>query len=351
VIDVVNNQLLGQLPMPTVCDTSVSPPDCGIEQPRFNPVDNMIYQNLSADSKVLRIDPTKGSPGADGQPLGAVVDTFDVAPCHPNGIDIDAVNNTALLGCNSSNTTPMTLLDLSTGKTIAVSGPNVDGADGLYFNPNLARFYTANQSNRRATSPTCPSRPPPNDTQHPVLGVFQAGPGTTKAATGLGAPCTGDGGHALGVDPIGNQIYVPVTHFPANAGPPGVLIFHDSSHPAQRALQRAEADLRPLTAGGSLGQVDFTRAGSTYQVTASLRQLPHATEVHLVVTTTVGNEVVRCRDRDPRDRDRHPEDAVCQGRVIGAPLVSGWATLAVEGSPAARGQIKRADGDGGPDDR
>jgi hypothetical protein len=36
--------------------------------------------------------------------------------------------------------------------------------------------------------------------------------------------------------------------------------------------------------------------------------------------------------------------------LIGAPLVRGWVTLAVEGRAVARGEIKRGDGDGGRDD-
>src|SRR5206468_6831477 len=90
VVDLVNNAIVDQIPLPS-----------NPEQPRFNPVDGFIYQTIPDDaapntgqnSAVLRIDPTKTG-------AGAIVKTFVLGPsCLTRGIDIDPLTNTAIIGC------------------------------------------------------------------------------------------------------------------------------------------------------------------------------------------------------------------------------------------------------------
>ena len=90
VVDLVNNAIVDQIPLPS-----------NPEQPRFNPVDGLIYQTIPDDaapntgqnSAVLRIDPTKTG-------AGAIVKTFVLGPsCLTRGIDIDPLTNTAIIGC------------------------------------------------------------------------------------------------------------------------------------------------------------------------------------------------------------------------------------------------------------
>src|SRR5947209_2454147 len=61
------------------------------EQPRFNPVDGLIYQTVP-DTGVVVIDPNAGAAGT-----GAIVRTIPATDCGPQGNDVDPVTNIALL--------------------------------------------------------------------------------------------------------------------------------------------------------------------------------------------------------------------------------------------------------------
>src|SRR5262249_48792070 len=63
------------------------------EQPRFNPVDGMIYQTVPSAGVVV-IDPNAGATGK-----GDIVRTITATDCGPQGNDVDPVTNTALLAC------------------------------------------------------------------------------------------------------------------------------------------------------------------------------------------------------------------------------------------------------------
>ena len=196
VVDLVNNVIVDQIPLPS-----------NPEQPRFNPVDGMIYQTIPDDaapntgqnSAVLRIDPTKT--GAD-----AIVKTFILGPvCLTRGIDIDPLTNTAIIGCASPG--PQVLLDLKGDMSKLTDFP-VTGTDTLYFNSNLRRWYTASSNNIFAVD-SCPANAAtPSVT--PVVGVFAAPRKPNQLATLVGGECSGTNGHDIGVDPVHNQVYVGV---------------------------------------------------------------------------------------------------------------------------------------------
>src|SRR5215813_2692627 len=132
VVDLVNNVIVDQIPLPGT-----------VEQPRFGPVDGFIYATVPGagpgptDHAVLRIDPTQRG-------AAAIVATFPTPGCDPRGIDIDALTNTAVIGCAGSD--PQIVMDLDNGDILATF-PEVTGTDIEAFNPNVRRWYTASSTN------------------------------------------------------------------------------------------------------------------------------------------------------------------------------------------------------------
>ena len=305
------------------------------EQPRFNPVDGTIWQNITdedhggAGSSLAVIDTT----------ANAILATFPIPDCQPHGIDFDPVSRRALLGCSGSN--PQKLVSLADGRVLE-NFPQVSGTDVEYFNPNLRRWYTAS-SNNTVSGVNCPK-----DTTgaFPVVGVFAAraerhegedSDGDGGPARFVEAQCSARNGHGLGVDPIQNNIYVGARQFPAdpndpNTGQAGVLVFHDPARLAQGAFRRGHASLEPLGGSGVTGRVAFLARGRKLGVRAEIEGLPDGGPVLLNVTTTVGNEVVPCAVSDGSAR--------CRGTLLGDPLIGGVVLAAAGGSPVARGTIR-----------
>ena len=131
------------------------------------------------------------------------------------------------------------------------------------------------------------------------------------------------------MDTIHNNIYVPVRQFPldpasATTGQPGILIFHDPA-PTQPTPARSQAAL------GSFGTVSFTSQGRTMNVNAFFAKgIPDA-PTELVITTTVGNEVVSCGETGGQ--------ANCVGTLTGDPLIGGMALLGSGGKALAKSRI------------
>ncbi len=312
------------------------------EQPRFNPVDGTIWENITdedhggAGSSVAVIDTT----------ANAVVTTFPIPNCQPHGIDIDPASRRALLGCSGSN--PQKLVSLADGSVLE-NFPQVSGTDVESFNPNLRRWYTAS-GNNRVSDVGCPK-----DTTgaFPVVGVFAAraerpededksadSDDDGSPARFVEAQCSARNGHGLGVDPIQNNIYVGARQFPAdpnnpNTGQAGVLVFHDPARLAQGAFRRGRAFLEPLGGSGVAGRVAFLVRGRKLGVRAEIEGLPDDGPVLLNVTTTVGNEVVPCAVSDGSAR--------CRGTLLGDPLIGGVVLAGAGGTAVARGTIR---GDG-----
>src|SRR5262245_5721759 len=318
VVDLVNNVIVDQIPLPS-----------NPEQPRFNPVDGMIYQTIPDDaapgtgqnSAVLRIDPTKT--GAD-----AIVKTFILGPdCLTRGIDVDPLTNTAIIGCAAPG--PQVLMDLKGDMSKLTDFPNgVTGTDTLYFNSNLRRWYTASSNNTFAVD-NCPANAA-TPSVIPVVGVFAAPRKPNQLATLVGGECSGTNGHDIGVDPVHNQVYVGVRQLadPASlsSGTPGVLVWHDPSPLAQpRLVEVSAADLQ------GNGRVRILNGHVVRGRLTSVLSSP----VLLNITTTIGNEVVDC--------EASGTNTICAGVLKGQALIGGTVFLAAGGTPVAKGTIRVVD--------
>jgi len=274
------------------------------EQPRFNPVDGFIYMTIPTVG-VLKFDPDAGSAGT-----GDLVATYTLTDCSENGNWIDPVTNTMLIGCN--NVAGQAVVSLVDG-SVLTRFPQANRDDVIGFNSGNRRWYSASGSNTN-NGGKCPATN--TGTTYPIVGVFAAGTASAPAATLVGAACSGRGGSTLAVDPIHSNVFVPVAQYPldpasATTGKPGIMVFHDAAA-TQATPPHTQASL------GSYGMADFAVQGRAMNATAVLKGLADA-PTELVVTTTVGNEVVPCFEIGGQ--------AYCIGALLGDPLIGGTALL------------------------
>jgi hypothetical protein len=293
VVDMKNNRVLGSIAL-----------DTAPEQSRFNPVDGMIYVNVPGSGKLAIIDPQSG-------PFGAVVNALPTPTGCANAVDIDPVNNTAMLGCSAA---PSMIIDLKTGATVQTFA-NTFGVDIGQFNPHTRRWYMGIRDN--AAIGTCGK-----DTANrwAYMGVFSSSP-----AQLVGGLCTGLAAKAAGVDPVNNNILVPTTQFPPDAnttatGTAGILVFHDpapsaSGAPAGTIATDVKANLTAVAGSGVTGTLEITLRGRREFADVTANGLPaSSTSVRVVVETTAGHETVPCGVSGSGA-------AFCQGYLIGDPLI------------------------------
>jgi hypothetical protein len=289
------------------------------EQPRFNPVDGFIYMTIPSVG-VLKFDPNAGTAGT-----GDLVTTWTIANCSGNGNWIDPITNTMVVGCN--NVAGEAQVSLKDG-SVLVQFPGVNRDDVMGYLPSIRRFYSASGSNTN-NGGVCPATNAGN--VYPIVGVFAPGSASSPTATLVGTACAGRGASTLATDPLHNDIYVPMAQYPldpaSNAtGQPGFMVFHDPSPvPATPAHTRSVL--------GSFGTADFTLQGRAMNATATLTGLNDSL-TELVVTTTVGNEVVPCFETMGL--------AYCVGTLTGDPMVGGMTLLGNGGMVAAKGAIATA---------
>jgi len=312
---------------------------------KFNSIDGKVYiamedaDNNNASAGIAVFDPATETMSAPPQyKVGSI--------CPGHGIDIDPITNVALMGCFGGTSNGNLAMNLSTGKFVTF--PDVGGTDSMVLNPNLRRFYSGSGLNTATTS-GCPATPnaPPFGALVPVLGVFDAiHPSNSAPARLDGVACTGRGNHIAGVDPIRNNVLVPVAQYPANpnsttAGTAGILVFHDSTHPAQQPIQSAHANLMPVP-GGAVS-ASFTSAVDPFNRRMHVQATIHGVTdaVWLTIPTTVANEIVHCTT------DAMTSMASCDDFLLGDPLIGSTATLSVSSNAAARGTIRSC----GDDDR
>lgn len=289
------------------------------EQPRFNPVDGFIYMTIPSVG-VLKFDPNAGSAGT-----GDLVATWPIANCSGNGNWIDPITNTMLVGCN--NLAGEAQVSLKDGSVLA-QFPQVNRDDVMGYIPGTRRFYSASGSNTN-NGGICPATNA--GTVYPVVGVFAPATASAPMATLVGAACSGRGGSTLAVDPIHSNIFVPVAQYPldpqsAATGQPGFLVFHDSS-PMPATPAHSQAVLGPY------GTADFALQGRNINATATLQGVSDSL-TELVVTTTVGNEVVPCFETMGL--------AYCVGTLAGDPMIGGMTLLGNGGMVLAKGPIALA---------
>jgi hypothetical protein len=290
------------------------------EQPRFSPVDGLIYLTVPSVG-VLVFDPNGGSAGT-----GALTTTYAISNCSGNGNWIDPVTNTMLVGCNDP--TGLALMNLADG-TILKRYPEVNTDDVIAFNPANRRWYTGSGGNGNDGG-KCPATNAGN--VFPVVGVFAAGTTAAPTATLTGSQCQGRSGTNLAVDPIHNNIFVPVRQYPLDpasqdTGSPGIMIFNDPA-PAQATPADSTATL------GSYGTADFALTGRTMNAKVTPVQGAPDGPTELVVTTTIGNEVVPCFGSGGQ--------GYCIGTLVGDPVIGGMALLGNNGSILSKGKIALA---------
>jgi hypothetical protein len=197
----------------------------------------------------------------------------------------------------------------------------------MAFNPANRRWYSGSGANAN-NGGACPATNAGN--VFPIVGIFQAQSASSATkATLVGGQCSGRNGSNLAVDTIHNNVYIPVRQYPldpdsATTGQPGILIFHDPT-PTQPTPARSQAVL------GSFGTAAFTVQGRSMNVNAFFAKgIPDA-PTELVITTTVGNEVIFCGETGGQ--------ANCVGTLTGDPLIGGMALLGNGGKTLARSRI------------
>ncbi|GAC1315559.1 MAG: hypothetical protein NVSMB2_07410 [Chloroflexota bacterium] len=104
----------------------------GLEQPRYNSGDGMMYLTGSGQNVVFQFDPMKDT----------LVNTFDVVDkCNPNGIGINPNTNQALLGCSSRQQPQHAVSwDLKAGKVIDTF-QQVGAGDAVFYSAKADRFF------------------------------------------------------------------------------------------------------------------------------------------------------------------------------------------------------------------
>jgi hypothetical protein len=330
VVDLVNLNVVATIPI------SVSS-----QQPRFNPVDSSIYLSISdsaskgAVNGLMRIDPTTNTVGATYSLHTASV------TCSPNDFAIDPVTNTAFIACAGSS--PAVLMDLYNGN-ILNTFPQVTGTDSTAFDATLRHFYSASNANTNSNG-VCSAD---SSKAFPSIGVVSILPTANGRPPGqfVGVACSGRG-IQVAADTVNHDVYAVSIQFPVDpsspdTGQPGMLVFHDPADSVSGTPPGTEAaDTRAVLSAVGISGIQGSATSSLRRrdqlVKGSLTGLPATGKsAQLVITTTVGNEVVNCGIGDGGN-------AYCQGRLMGDPLIGGVVDVGLDGVLVAAGTISLVD--------
>ncbi len=139
----------------------------GLEQPRFNEADGMIYLTDNRDNVLYQIESESNR----------LVNRFPIGdPCFPNGLAIDAKANRALLACSNKQRPHTVIWDLERQVVESVIEECGCG-DGALYEPSLDRYLFAANGSRMG----------------PVVGIFGGDPvrllrsvATAKGASWVG---------------------------------------------------------------------------------------------------------------------------------------------------------------------
>jgi DNA-binding beta-propeller fold protein YncE len=115
-----------------------------VEQPRYNPVDQMVYVTSPQADALLKIDPNDG----------LVKNKWPLGGCQPNGLAINPSSNKALIVCR----TFVLSFDLATARTEKFT--QVLGGDIVNYDPKADRFFVGS----------------PHITKPSVVGIFGGNP-------------------------------------------------------------------------------------------------------------------------------------------------------------------------------
>jgi DNA-binding beta-propeller fold protein YncE len=162
----------------------------GLEQPRFNPADGMVYLTDNVENVLFKIDPETST----------LKETYPIAaPCFPNGMAINPKTNQAVLACSTHDRPATVVWDLGRQEIVTVV-EDCGGADGVVYDPALDRFLVAASGSAGG----------------PVIGVFGGDPVRMQAKIP-----TAKGSSWVGFDSRTRQVYAPAVE----QGRPALLHF------------------------------------------------------------------------------------------------------------------------------
>ena len=105
----------------------------GLEQPRFNSADGMVYLTDNKENVIYQIDPLAYK----------LVATFEIADaCYPNGMAINPQTNQALLACSNRDRPHTVIWNLNTQAIDSIIDESGCG-DGAIYDPTIDRFFFA----------------------------------------------------------------------------------------------------------------------------------------------------------------------------------------------------------------
>ncbi len=148
----------------------------GLEQPRYNPADGMMYLTGSDANVIFQFDPLKDE----------LMNRFDVTvPCDPHGLAINPTTNQGLLGCSNRKKQQAVAWDFKTARVIATFD-QAGAGDMVLYDAKAGRFLFA-ASNFSAGA---------------AMAIFSAAPISflTKVPTAVGS-------HSVAFEEITQRVY------------------------------------------------------------------------------------------------------------------------------------------------
>jgi len=143
-----------------------------LEQPRFNPVDGMLYVTSPDADALFRIDPASG----------AIKSKFALGGCTPTGMAIDPQTDHALIACRLS------MIDWNLRAASAANFGQISGGDVVTYDSKIDRFFVA----------------VPGQSPQSSVGIFSGNP-----IDFVSTVVTNAGGNSAAYDETNGVIYTP----------------------------------------------------------------------------------------------------------------------------------------------
>jgi DNA-binding beta-propeller fold protein YncE len=124
-VDAVSNQII----------TQWTNQGDGLEQPRYNPADGMMYMTSSDQNAIFVFDPRSDT-------LVGKLDVVD--QCNPNGLAINPNNGMAVLGCSNAANPHAAVWDIQQRKVVSTIR-QTGRVDGALYSPTADRFMLASR--------------------------------------------------------------------------------------------------------------------------------------------------------------------------------------------------------------
>lgn len=167
-VDVIRNRWLGKINL-----------DKGLEQPRWDAADRMLYLDSGDANVIYRIDPRQH----------AVLNTWPIGiDCIPSGMAINPKSGEAMLGCAKADAARTLVFDINRGRLLR-SYTEVSSADQVIFDEAAGRFLVAGFGSGRST-----------------IGVYAAAP-----VKFLNIVTTNAGTRSVAYDESSHRLFTPVS--------------------------------------------------------------------------------------------------------------------------------------------